>query len=865
MHERPDLSVVVLATRSEEVDRVRGQVDAQGVSAEIVVVDRTEEGALGGQVHDPYPSVDRARRRGAEAATGAAVLWLDPDARLLPGALSGLLGALTGDAVTGDVVFGEAGAPAAWLTATLFRTSVARELGGLAFWPNALELRQRLEADDRITRADVLVARVTSTDEERAFRDRRLLSGGRHDGDARISVVLATYRRRELLMACLESFVRQTVPVGTQEILVTSDGSPDDTAEWIAELELPVRLVFQEQANAGASAARNRALPHIRGEYTLWVNDDTLATADLLERHLELHARLDDPKAMVLGTFEQEPAAMRNLLTYVLEKTTSVFAYASFESGTVIEGQHFYTCNLSTPTGAVEACGGFDEDFPKAGGEDTEMGLRLEEAGYVLWYFAEARSWHRHSLTLDDLSRRQLFVADAFVRVFEKHPDLLLRWGNTLLIDDLGTTRALSKVAPDYPRVYRAAASLAEVDLAALSATGEGSARLGQELVERMQELLRTLNSVWWRMGYLEAFKPRGIKGFYALVSGLLHGPSAPDELAITVVIAAHGRPRELGALLDGLERQDLPLERFEVIVVDDGTVPPLAPRQDRPYALTLLRQDNAGPGAARNRGVEAARGRWILFLNDDAVPAPGLVRRHLELQQVPHARPTAVMGSFFLRPHLRDTGFREHVDASNLLFPQPLMTSGKRYPARTLCTGNLSIPRLLLKGAGGFDAFFRYPGGEDSELGFRLGRRFDMHVLYDELAACNHDHAVGIEGYVRRQLVLGWSTWHMANKHQDPSLITGQDGPVDERFWATLRARSATEEADATRAYALLLRSERAEEDGENALVRYDQQPELIRTAGRLAFTRGMQVARAGFFPEDYRDGLAFRVEEDR
>ena len=58
---------------------------------------------------------------------------------------------------------------------------------------------------------------------------------------------------------------------------------------------------------------------------------------------------------------------------------------------------------------------------------------------------------------------------------------------------------------------------------------------------------------------------------------------------------------------------------RYEVIIVDDGSMPPLAENiKDKFPNLTIIRQKNSGPGAARNKGADIAQGEYLLFLDAD-------------------------------------------------------------------------------------------------------------------------------------------------------------------------------------------------------------------------------------------------------
>jgi len=96
----------------------------------------------------------------------------------------------------------------------------------------------------------------------------------------------------------------------------------------------------------------------------------------------------------------------------------------------------------------------------------------------------------------------------------------------------------------------------------------------------------------------------------------------------VTVCITHHNRPAYLAAALESIRRQDYPT--FDVVVVDDGSDRPdakrylasLAPEFAR-RGWKVVRQANKYPGAARNAGVRAARGEFLLFMDDDNLAMP--------------------------------------------------------------------------------------------------------------------------------------------------------------------------------------------------------------------------------------------------
>ena len=103
----------------------------------------------------------------------------------------------------------------------------------------------------------------------------------------------------------------------------------------------------------------------------------------------------------------------------------------------------------------------------------------------------------------------------------------------------------------------------------------------------------------------------------------------------ISVVLATHNQQERLRLVLAGLRGQTLSAECFEVVVVDDGCSDGTAEMLDevgRQMELKVVRlRPNEGRCRARNRGVEAAEGEFVAFLDGDALPHPQWLQRHIE------------------------------------------------------------------------------------------------------------------------------------------------------------------------------------------------------------------------------------------
>jgi len=227
-------------------------------------------------------------------------------------------------------------------------------------------------------------------------------------------------------------------------------------------------------------------------------------------------------------------------------------------------------------------------------------------------------------------------------------------------------------------------------------------------------------------------------------------------EPAISVVVPTHRRPGLLRQCLRGLAEQDLTLDRFEVIVVDDGsadTTPAVIERARRalPNLVPLTQAENRGPAAARNRGIAAARAPLVLFLDDDVVAAPNLLETHLQLH-TPAVPDRGVLGRVDWHPTLRPTPFMRWLDASGLQFGYEtwLQDGPVEPPWAAFYTANVSVPRQTLLDAGGFDERFPYAAYEDMELAWRMTK--DGFILdYRSEAVAYHARPIALRDFKAR------------------------------------------------------------------------------------------------------------------
>lgn len=240
-----------------------------------------------------------------------------------------------------------------------------------------------------------------------------------------ISVVVPTFRRPELLGRCLRSLACQSTPAPVYEVVVVDDGSGDDTARVLEAAPEGPRLRWESLAeNRGPAGARNRGVDLAEGRWILFLDDDMVAPEGLVAEHLRWLSAGDD-RLGVVGLVDWWPQLEVSPFMRWLDAGDAQFAFSAMSEGPVEPpSRAFYTCNVSLSRRLLLEVGGFDERFPYPAYEDTELAVRLTEAGFRLEYRPSALAWHARAVTLADFTARMTKVGEAAVLLSRMHPGL---------------------------------------------------------------------------------------------------------------------------------------------------------------------------------------------------------------------------------------------------------------------------------------------------------------------------------------------------------------------------------------------------------------------------------------------------------
>lgn len=190
-----------------------------------------------------------------------------------------------------------------------------------------------------------------------------------------VSLILATYNRKELLGTCLRCLNAQDYPADRFEVIAVDDGSSDGSPELLQSWSAPYRLRILAAGHQGIGPARNLGVSEAAGDIIIFIDDDAFVPPWFISEHVKSHREagrpvfVSGPAIYVSGreTIGNPPLISREI---------RLKAWLDFF------GAPFVGVNVSCPRKEFLELGGFDTRFGKAYGyQDTEMGLRFRLAG----------------------------------------------------------------------------------------------------------------------------------------------------------------------------------------------------------------------------------------------------------------------------------------------------------------------------------------------------------------------------------------------------------------------------------------------------------------------------------------------------
>ena len=250
-----------------------------------------------------------------------------------------------------------------------------------------------------------------------------------------LAVVIPTRERWRVLQRTLDALDAQSV--SGFEVVVVADG--DDSGP--SELE-GARMLRTDKGGPGR--ARNVGVEATSRPLVLFLGDDIIPTARLIEKHLGGHERHKEQESAVLGLSVWHPEVPRNRVMRWMEWSGVQFDFDGIQGEDAGWGR-FYSSNVSVKRGFFQEVGGFDEDF-EYDYEDLDFAYRANAKGLMLWYEPGALGQHLHAYDLKRLVSRYSSHAVGERLMSKKHP-----WFSPFFAARIEDATNRPKVSPVWP------------------------------------------------------------------------------------------------------------------------------------------------------------------------------------------------------------------------------------------------------------------------------------------------------------------------------------------------------------------------------------------------------------------------------
>lgn len=225
----------------------------------------------------------------------------------------------------------------------------------------------------------------------------------------RVSVVVPTKNRVQLLVRCLEALATQTLPHDDYDVFVVDDGPDASTRAAVERFEAryPMHFRYLPAVHTnGPAAARNIGWRMSAAPIVAFTDDDTIPKADWLERGL--------------AAFRSDTAGVSGGIEMPIPESPTDYEL----DATRLADAEFVTANVFYRREALEATGGFDERFEAAWREDADLQFTLLEKGYRLEHASDAVVAHPVRPARWGVALQQQRKVQYNPLLYKKHPVL---------------------------------------------------------------------------------------------------------------------------------------------------------------------------------------------------------------------------------------------------------------------------------------------------------------------------------------------------------------------------------------------------------------------------------------------------------
>jgi cellulose synthase/poly-beta-1,6-N-acetylglucosamine synthase-like glycosyltransferase len=230
-----------------------------------------------------------------------------------------------------------------------------------------------------------------------------------------------------------------------------------------------------------------------------------------------------------------------------------------------------------------------------------------------------------------------------------------------------------------------------------------------------------------------------------------------------SIIIPAYNETAVIGDCVRAIARQSVPRQQYEIIVVDDASLDETSQVAKSAGADRVFRIEHGGAAAARNAGLNVARGELVLFTDADCFPSYAWLSRMIE----PFSDPGVVGTKGTYRTDQRSLIAR----LAQLEFEYRYERMAALPKIDFIDTYAAAYRRQVLLDEGGFDRAYAAATVEDVDLSFRLAQK-GYRMIFVPDAWVTHLHPAGLFPYLRRKMRFGY--WRALLYLRYPNKISG-------------------------------------------------------------------------------------------
>jgi cellulose synthase/poly-beta-1,6-N-acetylglucosamine synthase-like glycosyltransferase len=226
----------------------------------------------------------------------------------------------------------------------------------------------------------------------------------------------------------------------------------------------------------------------------------------------------------------------------------------------------------------------------------------------------------------------------------------------------------------------------------------------------------------------------------------------------ISVIVPAYNAERTISSTINSLLNQNYPKNRYEIIVVDDGSSDKTREIVRKFKKVRLIKQTHKGPAAARNLGAKKSKGNILLFTDSDCVPDKNWIKFVVEPFKNPEI--VGVSGTY---KTLNKESLLARFAGYEIEERHEEMEKQKNIDF--IGTFSAAYRKKIFLRFGGFDEAFPLASGEDIDLSFKISTA-GYKMVFQPKAFVYHNHPDNLVKYLRQKFFRGYWRVLLYNKH---------------------------------------------------------------------------------------------------